>query len=145
MFVLRQPWDRLFEQVRKRTVAHVVKKCSRDRFASVERGDAMFDREHVLDRSQPIEEQRHHVGGTDGVSKARVLGPRKRERREPELANATQALNLPRVEQPRHQARFGRFERHEPMNRITENHAAHGSGPAHAMRARIHTTPRPRP
>src|SRR4051812_34935163 len=85
--------------------------------------DLMPKRKVSMDRAEAREEQLHHERRTDGVREARVLRPRKCERRHSELTHATKPLKLRRIHERLHDALFFRLERDEAMHRITENHA----------------------
>lgn len=85
-------------------------------------GEARLRGQRVVAGGDALEEPHHDVGGADGVGKARVLGAGKDQRREPELANPAQALNLPGLEESHHDTLGVALEGDEAMDWVPENH-----------------------
>ena len=56
------------------------------------------------------------------VREARVLGPGEGERRDPQLTHAPQALDLGRIEEALDDPLLFPFERHQPVDRIAQDH-----------------------
>ena len=78
----------VFEQMRQRAVADVVQESRSERLARGLLGEPVARSQVALDGAQALDEAIHHMSAADRVCESRVLGPRKRERRDAELANA---------------------------------------------------------
>ena len=119
----------LLEEMRERPVAEVVEQRRGERFACALRRDALPERKLVLNVSQARDEALHHERRADGVRKSRVVRARVGERREAELANAPEPLNLRRLEQANDDRLLCRLEGDEPVDRIAKNHGRTVVGP----------------
>src|SRR5580658_9408628 len=98
-----------------------------ERVARGPRRDPLPEGELSVDRAQPLEEKLHHERRSDRVREPSVLGAGKGHRGDPELADAPEALDLPRVEEQIDDALLFRFERDETVHRIAKDHGARSS------------------
>ena len=71
-----------------------------------------------------VQEGLHHVGRANRMGKARVLRPREHERRQAELAYASQALDLAGVEQRSDDPLRHAIEGDQTVDRVPEDHLA---------------------
>ena len=84
----------LLEEVAEGSVAYVVEQRGRQRVALVLRGEPLLGGQRRLPLAHVGEQADEHVRRAERVREARVLGPWKHQRGEPELAHSTQALHL---------------------------------------------------
>jgi len=116
---MRAPVRRFFEQMRKGAVTDVVEQRCRHRIARPFRRQTLPERQSFVNLSEPAHEARHHKRGAHGVREPSVIGAWIRKRREAELADASQALHLRGVDEPRHDRVLVGFERDEPMHGVS--------------------------
>src|SRR5690606_27861422 len=116
--------ERLFEEVRERTVAEIVQERGRQGLPRALRRDPLFLGKLGVDGAQAAEQTGHHVGRPERVREARVIGPRIRERRETHLPNPAQALELLGFEERWNYRLLGGFEGDETVHRVAKDHKA---------------------
>src|SRR5438128_954976 len=80
--------------------------------------DLLPEREVAVDLTEAREQELHHVRRADRVRESRVLRAGERIRRDAELTDATQALQLRRVHEARDDRLFFRLERHEAVHGV---------------------------
>jgi hypothetical protein len=117
-------WHRLLEEVRERPVPDVMEERGGQRVPRSLARDPLPKWEIAVDLAEAREEELHHVGGADRVGEARVLGARKGERREAELPDPAEALDLRGGEEAREDLLLIALERDESVDRVSENHGA---------------------
>ncbi len=76
-----------------------------------------------MDLTKPGDEHLHHVGSAHGVGKSCVFGPGKSEARQAQLTDATQALNLRRVEEPHRDGFLFVLECDQAVDGVAQQHA----------------------
>ena len=87
-------------------------------------GQALPERQGLVQGAQARHQLLHHERRADRVGKTRVLGTRKRHAGDAELANTPQPLQLATLQKPHHQGFFFALEGHQSMNGISKDHAS---------------------